>query len=156
MEHALIEQKLGELGLTLPPAPPPGGVYQPVVRQGNLLYVSGQAPLGADGKLITGKVGRDMDADAGKSAARQVGLTMLATLIQQLGDLGGILRLVKLFGMVNCTEDFSRQPYVINGCSELFAEIWGPENGVGARSAVGMGSLPENIPVEIEAIFECR
>jgi enamine deaminase RidA (YjgF/YER057c/UK114 family) len=97
-----------------------------------------------------------MDAEAAKLAARQVGLTMLAVLIQQLGSLEGITRLIKLLGMVNCTADFEQQPYVINGCSELFAEIWGPEDGVGARSAVGMGSLPGNIPVEIEAIFECR
>lgn len=156
MQQQLIEQRLGELGLTLPPAPPLGGVYQPVVRQGNLLYVSGQGPIQADGSLIKGKVGRDLDAEAGKLAARQVGLTMLATLTQQLGGLEGIVRLIKLFGMVNCTMDFEQQPYVINGCSELFAEIWGPENGVGARSAVGMGSLPGNIPVEIEAIFECK
>ena len=154
MKENLIEERLEELGITLPPAPPPAGIYQPVVRQGNLIYVSGQGPIQADGTLIRGKVGRDLDADAGKEAARQVGLTMLATLIQQLGSLEGITRLIRLLGMVNCTADFEQQPYVINGCSELFAEIWGPENGVGARSAVGMGSLLDNIPVEIEAIFE--
>lgn len=156
MKENLIEARLEELGITLPPAPPPGGIYQPVVRQGNLIYVSGQGPIQADGHLIKGKVGRDLDAEGGKQAARQVGLTMLATLIQQLGSLEGITRLIKILGMVNCTTEFEEQPYVINGCSELFAEIWGPENGVGARSAVGMGSLPGNIPVEIEAIFECR
>lgn len=156
MKENLIEARLEELGITLPPAPPPGGIYQPVVRQGNLIYVSGQGPIQPDGKLIKGKVGRDMDAEGGKQAARQVGLTMLATLIQQLGSLEGITRLIKILGMVNCTADFEEQPYVINGCSELFAEIWGPENGVGARSAVGMGSLPGNIAVEIEAIFECQ
>jgi len=156
MKENLIAQRLEELNIILPPAPPPGGIYQPVVRQGDLIYVSGQGPIQADGTLIRGKVGRDMDAEAAKLAARQVGLTMLAVLIQQLGSLEGITRLIKLLGMVNCTADFEQQPYVINGCSELFAEIWGPENGVGARSAVGMGSLPGNIPVEIEAIFECR
>lgn len=156
MKENLIEARLEELGITLPPAPPPGGIYQPVVRQGNLIYVSGQGPIQPDGKLVKGKVGRDMDAEGGKQAARQVGLTMLATLIQQLGSLEGITRLIKILGMVNCTADFEEQPYVINGCSELFAEIWGPENGVGARSAVGMGSLPGNIAVEIEAIFECQ
>ena len=156
MKENLIEQRLEELDIILPPAPPPGGIYQPVVRQGDLIYVSGQGPIQADGTLIRGKVGRDMDAEAARLAARQVGLTMLAVLIQQLGSLEGITRLIKLLGMVNCTADFEQQPYVINGCSELFAEIWGPENGVGARSAVGMGSLPGNIPVEIEAIFECR
>jgi enamine deaminase RidA (YjgF/YER057c/UK114 family) len=156
MKENLIEQRLEELDIILPPAPPPGGIYQPVVRQGDLIYVSGQGPIQADGTLIKGKVGRDMDAEAARLAARQVGLTMLAVLIQQLGSLEGITRLIKLLGMVNCTADFEQQPYVINGCSELFAEIWGPESGVGARSAVGMGSLPGNIPVEIEAIFECR
>jgi enamine deaminase RidA (YjgF/YER057c/UK114 family) len=156
MKENLIAQRLEELDIILPPAPPPGGIYQPVVRQGNLIYLSGQGPIQADGTLIRGKAGRDMDAEAAKLAARQVGLTMLAVLIQQLGSLEGITRLIKLLGMVNCTADFEQQPYVINGCSELFAEIWGPEDGVGARSAVGMGSLPGNIPVEIEAIFECR
>lgn len=150
----LIEQKLHSLGLQLPPAPPAGGVYHPVVRRGNLIYVSGQGPLQPDGTYIKGKVGKDMDADAGKLAAQQVGLTMLATLKKHFGDLDKIKRLIKLFGMVNCTPDFEKQPYVINGCSELFAKLWGPENGVGARSAVGMGSLPENTTVEIEAVFE--
>lgn len=149
-----IEQKLHSLNLQLPPAPPAGGVYHPVVRQGNLIYVSGQGPMKSDGTQIIGKVGRDIDADAGKLAAQQVGLTMLATLKKHFGDLDKIKRLIKLFGMVNCTPDFEKQPYVINGCSELFANLWGPENGVGARSAVGMGSLPGNIPVEIEAVFE--
>lgn len=156
MQQNVIESRLGELGLTLPPAPPPGGIYQPVVRHGDLLYVSGQGPLGSDGNYITGKVGRELNRDGGKEAARQAGLTMLATLVQQLGDLEGIIRLVKLFGMVNCTADFEEQPYVINGCSELFCELWGADQGVGARSAVGMGSLPGGIPVEIEAVFQCR
>lgn len=154
MNNQIIEQKLQQLGLQLPPAPPAGGVYHPIVRQGNLIYVSGQGPLQADGTLIKGKVGQDMDADAGKVAAQQVGLTMLATIKKHFGDLDKIKRLIKLFGMVNCTPDFEKQPYVINGCSELFAKLWGPENGVGARSAVGMGSLPGNIPVEIEAVLE--
>lgn len=152
----IIEQKLSELGLQLPPAPPAGGVYHPVVRQGNLIYVSGQGPIQQDGSLIQGKVGKDMDADTGKLAARQVGLTMLSTIKKHVGSLDNINRLVKLFGMVNCTTDFDQQPFVINGCSELFASLWGSENGVGARSAVGMGSLPSNIPVEIEAVFELK
>lgn len=154
MNNQNIEQKLQQLGLQLPPVPPAGGVYHPVVRHENLIYVSGQGPMQSDGSLIKGKVGRDMDADAGKLAAQQVGLTMLATLKKHFGDLDKIKRLIKLFGMVNCTSDFEKQPYVINGCSELFAKLWGTENGVGARSAVGMGALPGNIPVEIEAVFE--
>lgn len=154
MQQNVIEQKLQELGLQLPPAPPLGGVYRPVVRQGKLIYVSGQGPVQQDGSLIKGKVGEDLDADLGKAAAQQTGLTMLATLKAHFGPLTRISRLIKLFGMVNCTSHFEQQPYVINGCSELFAKLWGQENGVGARSAVGMGSLPGNIPVEIEAVFE--
>jgi hypothetical protein len=103
---------------------------------------------------LGGRVGRDHDADGGKQAARQVGLTMLATLLATVGSLDRIKRVIKVLGMVNCTPDFEKHPYVINGCSELFADIWGPENGVGVRSAVGMGSLPDDIPVEIEALFE--
>jgi enamine deaminase RidA (YjgF/YER057c/UK114 family) len=95
-----------------------------------------------------------MNEDAAKLAARQTGLTILATLKANLGSLNKIKRVIKILGMVNCNTDFEKHPFVINGCSELFAEIWGQENGVGVRSAVGMGSLPENIPVEIEAIFE--
>ena len=151
-----IVQRIQQMGLRLPPAPPAGGVYHPVVRHGNLIYISGQGPVKDDGSLIKGKVGKDMDINAGKLAARQVGLTMLATIQQHFGPLENIHRLIRLFGMVNCTSDFGDQPMVINGCSELFAAIWGNENGVGARSSVGMGSLPGNIPVEIEAVFEIK
>lgn len=156
MEQNNIEQKLNELGLQLPPAPPLGGVYQPVLRQGNLIYISGQGPLQSNGELIRGKVGKDMDEAEGKLAAQQVGLTMLATIREHFGSLEKIHRLIKLLGMVNCTSEFEKQPFVINGCSELFAKLWGPQNGVGARSAVGVGSLPGNIAVEIEAIFEVK
>ncbi len=149
-----IQQRFLSLGLTLPPAPAPAGVYKPAVTVGRLLYVSGHGPLLPDGTLIEGRVGRDLDADAGKLAARQVGLTILSTLLANLDGLHRIHRVVKVLGMVNCTEDFTRHPFVINGCSELFAAIWGDDLGIGVRSAVGMGSLPGNIPVEIEAIFE--
>jgi len=142
------------LRLTLPPAPKPVGVYKPCLVVGQHLYVSGHGPLLPDGTLMRGRIGRDHDADGGKQAARQVGLTILATLLANLGSLDTISRVVKVLGMVNCTADFEKHPYVINGCSELFAEIWGPDQGVGVRSAVGMGSLPDDIPVEIEAIFE--
>jgi enamine deaminase RidA (YjgF/YER057c/UK114 family) len=148
------EARIAELKLELPPAPKPAGVYKPVVICGNLAYVSGHGPLKSDGKLVTGRVGADMDLNAGKEAARQVGLTILATLRAELGSLDRIRRLVKLLGMVNATPDFREHPAVINGCSELFADIWGRDNGIGTRSAVGMGSLPGNIAVEIEAIFE--
>jgi len=148
------EARLKELKLELPPAPKPVAVYRPLVVVGNLAYVSGHGPLKPDKTLITGRVGADLSLDQGKAAARQVGLTILATLRDQLGSLDRVKRLVKVLGMVNSTPDFLDHPKVINGCSELFAEVWGPENGIGARSAVGMGPLPGNIAVEIEAIFE--
>ncbi|MCE2827221.1 MAG: RidA family protein [Verrucomicrobium sp.] len=148
------ESRLAELSLVLPPAPKPVAVYRPLVVFGNAAYVSGHGPVRTDGTLITGVVGKDLDLDAGKAAARQVGLAILATLRSQLGSLDKVKRVVKTLGMVNSAPDFYDHPKVINGCSELFAEIWGPENGIGARSAVGMGPLPGNIPVEIEVIFE--
>ena len=148
------ETKLHELNLELPPAPKPVGVYKPIVIVGNLAYVSGHGPLKPDQSLITGRVGADVDLAGGKLAARQVGLAILATLRSELGSLDRVKRVVKVLGMVNCTTDFLDHPKVINGCSELFAEVFGAENGIGARSAVGLGSLPGNIAVEIEAIFE--
>lgn len=148
------EARLQELKLELPPAPKPIAVYRPVVVVDKLAYVSGHGPLRPDKTLITGRVGADLDLDGGKVAARQVGLAILATLRSQFGSLDRIKRIVKVLGMVNCTPDFAEHPKVINGCSELFADVFGPENGIGARSAVGMGSLPGNIAVEIEAIFE--
>jgi len=150
------EANIKQLNLTLPPPPAPAGVYKPVVLQGNLAYVSGQGPVTQDGSLLTGRVGADVDKEQGKLAARQVGLTMLATLKSQIGSLDRIARVIKILGMVNSTADFEEHPYVINGCSELFAEVFGSDNGIGARSAVGMGSLPGNITVEIEAIFELK
>ncbi len=151
-----IEGRIAELKLELPPAPKPAGVYQPVLVVGNLAYVSGHGPLRADGTMITGRVGADLDQQAGYQAARQVGLAVLSSLRAQLGSLDRVKRLVKTLGMVNCTADFTAHPAVINGFSDLFKEIWGPELGVGARSAVGMGSLPGNIAVEVEAIFELQ
>ena len=148
------EQNFETLNLTLPPAPTPMGVYKPLLVVGNFVYVSGHGPVLNDGTRIIGRVGEDMDIEAGKAAAQQVGLTILATLKANLGSLDRIGKVIKVLGMVNCTSDFERHPYIINGCSELFAKIWGTENGIGVRSAVGMGSLPENIPVEIEAVFE--
>ena len=150
------EAKVAELNLELPPAPKPGGVYQPCVQTGNLLYVSGHGPVKNDGSMITGRIGEEADQQAGYDAARQTGLAILATLRSVLGDLNQIHRVVKVLGMVNATADFEQHPAVINGCSELFAQIWGEELGVGTRSAVGMGSLPGNISVEIEALFEIK
>lgn len=148
------EARLTDLALHLPPAPKPVAVYRPLVVFGGAVYVSGHGPVRTDGSLITGVVGRDLDLTGGRDAARQVGLAILATLRAELGSLDRVKRLVKLLGMVNTAPDFYDHPKVINGCSELFSDIWGPENGIGARSAVGMGPLPGNIAVEIEAIFE--
>jgi enamine deaminase RidA (YjgF/YER057c/UK114 family) len=145
-----------KLALKLPPAPTPKGVYKPFLIVGNFAYVSGHGTTKEDGSLIIGRIGKDMTIDEGKLAARQVGLAILATLKQNLGSFNKIKRVIKVLGMVNCTPEFERHPFVINGCSELFASVWGEENGIGVRSAVGMGSLPDNIPVEIEALFELR
>lgn len=148
-----IEERIKELNLELPPAPPLGGVYKPVIIVDKMLYVSGQGPVKNDASLITGKLGADLNTAEGYQAARQVGLTMLATLKAQIGDLGKIKRIVKTLGMVNSQPDFFEQPKVINGFSELMVELLGEDHGKGARSAVGM-VLPGNIAVEIEAIFE--
>lgn len=148
-EHRLIELKL-----ELPSAPKPVAVYRTVVVAGNVAYVSGHGPLKSDGTMITGRLGADLDLAAGKAAARQTGLAILASLRAQLGSLDRVKRLLKVFGLVNATPEFGAHPAVINGCSELFVEVFGPEDGIGARSAVGAGSLPGNIAVEIEAIFE--
>ncbi len=150
------EQRLAQLNLELPPAPKPAGLYRPVVIEGDIAYVSGHGPLRSDGSLIIGRVGDDLDAAAGAVAARQVGLAMLASLRAHLGSLDKVHRVVKLLGFVNGTPEFTEHPKVINGCSELFAEVFGEENGVGARSALGAGSLPGNIAVEIEGVFEVR
>ncbi|MEZ6065221.1 MAG: RidA family protein [Planctomycetaceae bacterium] len=147
------DSRVAELHLELPPAPKPAGVYKPAVQVGNLLYVSGHGPLRPDKTLITGTVGSDLTLEEGYLAARQVGLTILATLKAELGSLNRVVRTVKLLGMVNATPEFGEHPRVINGCSELFRDVFG-DDGVGTRSAVGMGSLPGNISVEIEAIFE--
>jgi enamine deaminase RidA (YjgF/YER057c/UK114 family) len=148
------ETRVQELHLTLPPAPKPVAVYKTAVKHGNLLFVSGHGPLKADKTMITGRVGQDMTTEQGKEAARQVGLAILSTVRAHLGSLDKVKRLVKTFGMVNCTDDFKDQPQVINGFSELMKDVFGEDAGVGARSAVGHNSLPGNIAVEIECIFE--
>lgn len=149
------ESNFEALGLNLPPAPKPLGVYKPyLIVDNRWVYVSGHGTVQDDGSLIIGRIGQDLDLEQGKLAARQVGLAILSTLKTNLGSLNRIKRVIKVLGMVNATTDFERHPYVINGCSELFAKVWGEENGIGVRSAVGMGTLPDNIPVEIEAMFE--
>ena len=148
------DAKIAELNLQLPPIPKPGGVYKPVVIVGNMAYVSGHVSLGPDGSIIKGRVGSEVDQEAGRKAAEAAGLAILATLRANLGSLDRVKRVIKTLGMVNSTAEFTNHPEVINGCSELWAKVWGTENGVGARSAVGMGSLPRNCTVEVEAIFE--
>lgn len=148
------ETRVQELHLTFPPAPKPVAKYKTAVRVGNMLYVSGHGPLKEDKSLIVGKVGKDLNLEQGKAAARQVGLAILATVKATLGSLDKVTRLIKTLGLVNCTDDFKDQPQVINGFSELMADVFGEEAGVGARSAIGTNSLPGNISVEIECIFE--
>jgi enamine deaminase RidA (YjgF/YER057c/UK114 family) len=148
-------ETIKKLGLIFPPSPKPLGVYRPTLVVDHFLYVSGHGPVNNDGSLIQGKVGADLDREEGKSAARQVGLTMLSTIINNYGDIDNIKRIIKVLGMVNATPDFKWHPYVINGFSELMVEVFGEEMGIGVRSAVGM-SLPQNIAVEIEAHFELK
>lgn len=148
------DDNFAALNLILPPAPSPLGVYKPCLIDGKYLYLSGHGPFRTDKSLIIGRIGDSIDLEAGKLAARQVGLSLLATIIANIGSLNKIKRVIKVLGMVNCVSSFEKHPYIINGCSELFAAIWGADNGVGVRSAVGFGSLPDNIPVEIEAMFE--
>jgi enamine deaminase RidA (YjgF/YER057c/UK114 family) len=152
MSH-LPSEKVKELELNLPPAPMPAGLYRPILVVGKFLYVSGQGPVKTDGSLMIGRAGDDLTIEEAKLAARQVGLTMLSTIQTHFGDLNKIKRVVKVLGMVNSTPDFGKQPIVMNGFSELMADIWGKEKGIGVRSAVGM-MLPDNIPVEVEAMFE--
>ncbi len=149
----LVSERIKELNLQFPPAPKPAGVYRPILVVDNFLYVSGQAPVNFDGSLMQGRVGDNLNQEEGYKAARQVGLTMLSTILTHFGDIDKVKRIVKVFGMVNCTPDFQRQPLVMNGFSELMAEVFGKEYGIGARSAVGM-MLPDGIPVEVEAMFE--
>jgi enamine deaminase RidA (YjgF/YER057c/UK114 family) len=148
-----VSEKIKELNLQFPPAPKPAGVYRPILVIDKFLYVSGQAPVNFDGTLMQGRVGDNLSQEEGYAAARQVGLTMLSTILTHFGDIDKVKRIVKVFGMVNCSPDFQRQPLVMNGFSELMAEVFGKEYGIGARSAVGM-MLPDGIPVEVEAMFE--
>lgn len=148
-----VDQRLAELGLTLPEPFPPAGSYVAAVRTGSLLYVSGTGPVGADGTVVTGKVGANVDLDAAVDAARLTGLQLLAVLRRELGSLDRVRRVVKTLGMVNCAPGFNQTPQVIDGCSNLLIEVFG-EAGRGARSAVGMAELPFDIAVEIELVVE--
>jgi enamine deaminase RidA (YjgF/YER057c/UK114 family) len=148
-----IDARLKELGITLPPVPTPMGTYVHAVLAGNLLFLAGKGPHNPDGSVPKGKVGRDVSTEEANRHARSVGLTLLAVMKDTLGTLDRVKRIVKVLGMVNATPEFGEQPKVINGCSDLFVEVFG-ERGQHARSAVGMGSLPGGITVEIEAIVE--
>lgn len=156
METTTIEQRLAAMGLSLPMLPSSKGIYKPCLVEGKYLYVSGHVSLNADGTFITGKLGQDLSEEEGKIAARQAGLAILSSVKNHLGSLDKIQKVVKLLGMVNSTPDYGKHPLVINGCSELYAQLWGNENGIGVRSAVGMGSLPGNVAVEIEALFALK
>jgi enamine deaminase RidA (YjgF/YER057c/UK114 family) len=148
-----IEDRLHEVGIQLPEAFGPAGKYVGAVRTGSLVFVSGAGPIRPDGSFVTGKVGRDVELDAAKDAARLAGLQLLAVLRAELGSLDRVTRVVKTLGMVNCAPGFNRTPAVIDGCSELLIEVFG-EAGRGARSAVGLAELPFDIAVEIELVVE--
>jgi len=148
------ESRIQELGLELPPSVPPGGIYKPLVVTGNIGYLSGHGPYLGDDKYITGRVGEDLTLVEGQQAARQVGLALLRTMKDQLGDLNRVGRIVKSLALVNSTDDFCQQPQVINGFSELMRDVFGEDRGIGARSAIATNALPGNIAVEIELIIE--
>lgn len=148
------ESRLNELRIDLPPGPRSIGVYRPVIEVGGMAYLSGHGPVGADGTATCGRVGDDLDKAAGYEAARRTGLAMLATLRQHFGTLDRVRRLVKTVGFVQATPEFKEHPAVINGFSELMRDVFGPEAGIGARSAVGVASIPAGWAVEIEAVFE--
>ncbi len=156
METKTVEQKLTDLGLSLPTLPTSKGIYKRCLVTGNHLYVSGHISVNNDGSMIKGKLGKDLNDEEGKNAARQCGLAILTSIKDHFGTLDRVKRVIKILGMVNATPEYEKHPIVINGCSELFSQIWGEENGIGVRSAVGMGSLPNNVAVEIEAIFEIK
>lgn len=149
-----LTAKLAQLGLQLPPAPEAKGLYQSLVVSGNLVFTSGHLPIDASGKLIVGRLGAELDVEAGYRAAQWAGLNILASLRKQFGSLDRVRRVLKILGAVSGTPDFTQQPAVINGCSELLADVFGRDAGVGARSAIGAGSLPLGVAVEIETVFE--
>ena len=149
-----VEAKLASLGIVLPPAPKPIGLYKPMLIVGDLIYMSGHGPLNPDGSLHLGRVGADLTLEQGQAAARQTGLALLATLRANLGSLDKVKRVIKLLGLVRCTDDFNQQPAVINGCSQLFVDLFGADDGIGVRSALGTNALASGMAVEIEAIFQ--
>jgi len=154
MDSNNIEQKLKDLQLQLPELPASKGIYKPCMVVGNFLFVSGHVSVHTDGKFFTGKVGVNLTEEQGKAAARQCALGILRTIKNHLGGFDRLQRVIKILGMVNCHPEFEKHALIINGCSELFVQLLGEDKGVGVRSAVGMGSLPGNVAVEVEAMFE--
>jgi enamine deaminase RidA (YjgF/YER057c/UK114 family) len=150
------EARCLELGLTIPAAPAPAGLYKRALVHDGIVYIAGHVSMREDGSRITGRVGAELDVHSAKLAARQCGLAILATLRQSLGSLDRIARVIRVFGMVNATPDFQEHPAVLDGCSQLFADVFGADEGVGVRSAAGMASLPGNVAVEIDAVFAMR
>ena len=150
------EEKLSTLGIKLPPAPVAAGLYKPMLIVDDLVYLSGHLPILEDGTILVGEVGNDCTVEEGGGAARQVGLNMLATLLDGLGSLDRIVRVVKLLGMVNAGNKFTQHPQVINGCSELLKDVLGNDCGVGTRSAFGVSGLPAGAMVEREGIFQIK
>lgn len=155
-ESSDAEARVRQLGLKLRKFSKPAAPFEPAVRVGNILYLSGHGPRKPEGGFVKGKVGKTLSMEQGQAAARLVGLDMLSTIRGALGSLDKVVRLVKVTGMVNSTDDFTQHPQVINGFSELMIDVFGEKAGKGARSAVGMSGLPFGIPVEIEAIFQVR
>jgi len=154
MDTNNIEQKLKEMGLQFPQLPVSRAIYKRCLTEGNFLFVSGHVSVHTDGKFFTGKVGVDLSEEQGKAAARQCALGMLCSIKDHLGGFDRLKRVVKLLGMVNSSPHFEKHALIVNGCSELFVQLMGEENGIGVRSAVGMGSLPGNVAVEVEGLFE--
>ncbi len=151
-----LQEVLGDLGLEMPPAASPKGVYRPALRVGNLLYTAGHLPVRSDGSLVVGRLGEQLDVAAGHAAAQLAALGILATVRRELGTLNHVRQVVKLLGAVNSTPQFDQQPAVINGCSELLVSVFGSDAGRGVRSALGAPCLPLGVAVEIEAVFEVR
>ncbi len=149
------EERMKAAGIELPEGYPPAGLYVGAVRVGDVLNVGGHGPVRSDGSMITGKVGGTVDLEGAQDAARLTGLQILRTVRDELGSMDEVRRVVKVFGMVNCAAGFNNTPAVINGCSQLFHDVFG-DDGVHTRSAVGMAELPFDISVEIEAIFQLR
>mmetsp|Transcript_23174 Transcript_23174/g.33983 ORF Transcript_23174/g.33983 Transcript_23174/m.33983 type:complete len:172 (-) Transcript_23174:100-615(-) len=149
-----VEKNLDKLGIVLPKPNDPKGNYLSFVRSGNMLFLAGHLPQSPDGTLVTGKVGKDITVQEGYDAARTIALNLISTMKFATGDLDKVKRVVKLVGFVNCNEDFTQQPSVINGCSDMMVEVFGPEVGRHARSAVGTNALPLGVSVEVEAIIE--